>query len=248
MFRLILLLNLAFIFASANTFSQGFQISPPRLDFDGRQLLISYDVINKKEGDQFFVWVEIEKKNGEKIMIKALTGDVGDKIKVGMNKKIYWTPERDSVFLDEDVSVEVKAEKYTKTFNKSSMVLMSTVMPGLGQTKISKGKPWWITGVLAYGTLAGGFINYQNYVSSYDSYNKETDGAKRGEFLAQAQKQKNLSTALIATGATLWIGNLIWVSVIPNKYQPLKNNIKLSLEKAPGSNNGTALLSMHITF
>lgn len=248
MFRLRLLLILAFIFASANTFSQGFQISPPRLDFDGRQLLISYDVINSNQADQFYVWVEIEKKNGDKIKMKAISGEVGDKIKVGMNKKIYWTPERDSVFLDEDVTVEVKAEKYTKSFNKSSMVLMSSVMPGLGQTKISKGKPWWITGVLAYGTLAGGFISYQNYVSTYDSYNKETVGAKRAEFLAQAQKQKNISTALIATGATLWIGNLIWVSAIPNKYQPLKNNVKLSLEKVPGSNDGTTLLSMHITF
>jgi hypothetical protein len=243
-----LFLILIALFFSISAFTQGFQITPPKLEFDGKQLLISYDVINKNEGDQFYVWVEIEKKNGEKIKMKALTGDVGDKIKVGMNKKIYWTPERDSVFLDEDVSVEVKAEKYTKSFNKSSMVLLSTVMPGLGQTKISNGKPWWLTGVITYGALAGGIISYQNYVSTYDSYNKETDGKKRGEFLAQAQKQKNLSTALIATVATLWIGNLIWVSAIPNKYQPLKNNIKLSLEKAPGFNNGTTLLSMRLTF
>ena len=240
-------LSLFLLLSVSGAFSQGFQITPPRLDFDGRQLLISYDVLNSSDADQFYVWVEIEKKNGEKIKMKALSGDVGDKIKVGMNKKIYWTPETDSVIIDEDVSVEVKAEKYAKSFNKGSAILMSTVMPGLGQTKISKGKPFWITGVLAYGALAGGLVVHQSYVKTYDSYRSEVDPASRVSLRTKAQSQSNLSSALFISGAALWVGNLIWVAAIPNKYQPLKS-VKLTMEKIPGSNDRTAFLSMHLTF
>jgi hypothetical protein len=241
------LIILAIILFPSITFSQGFQITPPTLEFDGRQLIISYDFINKNKGDRFFVWVEIVKKNGEKIRMKSLTGDVGDKIKVGINKKIFWVPEKDSVFLDEDVSVEVKAEKRAKSFDKGSAMLFSTVMPGLGQAKISKGKPFWLTGILAYGTLAGGLIVHQNYLRSYDAYRAETDPSTRVSLRTKAQNQSNLSTVLFASGATLWIGNLIWVAVIPNKYQPLKS-LKLTMGNFPGSTNKIALLSMHLTF
>lgn len=247
MYRQKLFLILSILLSPSLTFSQGFQITQPKLEFDGKQLVISYDVINKNEGDQFYVWVEIEKKNGEKVRMKALTGDVGDKIKVGMNKKISWIPEKDSVYLNEEVSVEVKAEKYIKSFNRASSLLMSTIMPGLGQTRISKGKPFWLTGVAAYGVLAGGLIVHQEYIKTYDSYRIEEDPSKRAALHTKAQNQSNLSTALIASGAALWVANLVWVAIIPNKYQPLKH-VKLSMEQLPGTDKKTALLSMRLNF
>jgi hypothetical protein len=228
-------------------FPQGFQITQPKLEFDGSQLLISYDVICKNETAQFYVWVEIERKNGEKVRIKSVTGDFGDKIKAGMNKKIYWIPEKDSVFLAEEVYVEVKAEKYEKSFNRGSAILLSSILPGLGQTKISNGKPFWMTGVAAYGVLAGGFVLHQSYIKTYSSYRIEEDPSKRVALRAKAQNQLNISGGLIASGAVLWMANLIWVAVIPNKYQPLKH-VKLSLEQLPQTDNKTVLLTMRLNF
>ena len=242
-----LLYFLSFISISYLSYSQEFHITPPKLEFDGRQLQISYDLINKNEGDQFYVWVEIEKKNGETVRMRALTGDVGDKIKVGINKKIYWVPENDSVFLDEDLSVEVKAEKYIHSFSKSSMMLLSTIFPGLGQTKISNGKPFWLTGIAAYGIVAGGFIVHQSYFKTYNSYLIEEDPSKRASLQTKAQNQSDLSGALFISGTVLWIGNLIWTASIPNTYQPLKH-LQLSLQQFPGADKRTALLSMHLTF
>ena len=132
-----LFLILLFILLPIKFYSQGFQITPPKLDFDGRQLSVSYDFVNYRQSDLFYVWVEMEKKNGELIKMKGISGDAGDKIKAGKNKQITWVPEKDSVFLNEVVYVEVKAEKYVKSFNKGSMMLLSTAFPGLGQTKIS---------------------------------------------------------------------------------------------------------------
>ena len=69
-------------------------------------------------------------------------------------------------------------------------------MPGLGQTKISKGKPYWLTGVAAYGALAGGFIVHQSYLKTYDSYRVEEDPLKRKDLFDKTQKQMNISRCI----------------------------------------------------
>jgi len=242
-----LFLILLSLLIPVKSFSQGFLIPEPKLEFDGKQLLISYDVINKNQADRFYVWVEIEKKNGDPIHTKALSGDIGDFIKAGMNKQITWVPEKDTVFLNEEILVEVKAEKYSKSFDKGSMLLMSTFIPGLGQTKMSNGKPWWLTGVVVYGALTGGFLTHQNYHKTFKSYLAEEVISTRDDLLHQAQKQINISDALILTGAALWAVNIFWIALTPNKYKPLQY-VKLSLDQSTGSYKGTMLLTLRLNF
>jgi len=239
------ILILLFLSLSVYTFSQGFQITPLKLEFDGKQLQITYDFVNKSDADEFYVWVEMEKKNGQPLRVKALSGDIG-KTKSGKDKKITWIPDKDSIFLDEEVLIEVKAEKYIKSFNKGSMMLLSAVMPGLGQTKI-KSKPYWLAGVASYGALAVGLVVHQSYVKTYDEYLKEEDGVKRRDLLAKAQSQSNLSGVMIISGAAIWVANLVWIAAIPNKYQPLKH-VNLSLDQSRGPLRGTTLLSLKVNF
>jgi hypothetical protein len=195
----------------------------------------------------FYVWVEMEKKNGEPVRMKYLSGDVGDNIKAGKNKQITWVPEKDSIFLNEVVFVEVKAEKYVKSFNKGSMMLLSAAIPGLGQTKISKGKPYWLTGVAAYGALAGGFIIRSKCLKTYDSYEIEEDPVIRKNLYNQAQKQSNISNSLIFSGAALWVANLIWVAVIPDRYNPLQH-VKLTVDQSTSPNKRIMLVSLNLNF
>jgi hypothetical protein len=226
---------------------ESFQITPPKLDFDGRQLSISYDFVNSRQSDKFYVWVEMEKKNGEQIKPKSISGDIGGKIKAGEKKLITWVPGNDSVFLNEMVSVEVKAEKYVKSFHKGSMMLLSTVIPGLGQTKISNGKPFWLTAVAAYGALGGGFIVHNNYSTTYKSYLGEEDPSKRANLLTKAQNQLNTSNVLIISGAALWVANIFWVAVTPDRYKPLQH-MQLSLDQSTGPFKGPGLLSLRFKF
>ncbi len=238
---------LVFLFPIVNTFSQSFLVSKPELKFDGKYLYVSYDIINKKQSDHFFVWMDMEKKNGESIQMKALSGDIGPEIKSGSNKQIIWNAEKDAVILNEEVFVELKAEKYVRSFNKGSAMLLSTVFPGLGQTKISNGKPWWIMGVAAYGAVAGGVIFNQVSVSTYDSYKTELDPVKRASLYNKTQQQLNLSSGMIISGAALWAVNVFWIALKPNRYEPLKY-LNLSLEPTiglPGENN---LLSFKVNF
>lgn len=242
-----LILFLFFLHLASKSFSQEFKINILKPEFDGRQLLISYDIVCNNQADQFYVWVEIAMENGEPIRIKSLSGDVGDNIKAGRNKKIFWEPAKDSILLDEDVYVEVKAEKYTKSFSKGSAMALSVFVPGLGQTKISKGKPWWLTGVAAYGAVAGGFITKSSSLKTYNSYKIEEDVLKRKDLYNQAQNQKNISTVLIVSGAAIWAANIIWVALIPDKFQPL-HHVKISLDQSTGPYKVSTLLSLHINF
>ncbi len=241
-----LLLILIIFLSVLNLYSQDFQIAQPRLEFDGNRLLISYDMLNAKKSDQFYVWVEIEKKNGETLNVNSLTGDIGD-IKAGTNKQISWIPANDSVFLNEVVNVELMAEKYVKAYNKGKMTLLSIAFPGLGQTKMSSGKPYWLTGIAAYGTLAGGLITHSNYLKTYDKYLTEEDPVKRSELFDQTQKQMNLSGALFVTSGAIWVTNLIWVGMIPNRYQPLRN-AKITLVPASYPARGTNMLTLQVNF
>lgn len=226
--------------------SQEFQLTSPKLEFDGKKLQISYDIVNYKTSDQLFVWVEIQKRNGEPLKAASLSGDIGD-IKAGKRKVITWIPENDSLFLNEMVDVEIKAEKYVKSFNKGSMMMLSLVMPGLGQTKISNGKPYWIMGVAAYGTLAGGLIYNSKANKSYEQYQVEEDPKKRSELFDQTQKQMNMSGAMFISSAAIWTANLFWVIATPNRTQPLKYG-KVALVPYADPLRGNTLLTMRVNF
>jgi hypothetical protein len=242
-----LYLLLFFLFLVFKSFSQGFELTRPRLLIDGNQLIIFYDIISKNSNDQFYIWVEIRKANGESIETKTFSGNIGANVKAGKDKKIIWTPEQDSIYLDEDIFVEVKAEKYIKSFNKGSLMLKSAVFPGWGQTEISNGKPLWFAGIAVYGTLAGGYIYHKKYLNSYDSYKTEEDPLKRVDLLDQTQKQLNISTVMLYSAVSAWAVNVLWIAFIPNKYHPLQN-VKLSVNSSPGPYNRGLLFSLRFDF
>ncbi len=241
------LILITFILVTVASYGQPEQIGTPKLGFDGQKLTIQYDINNASPSDQFYVWVMIQKKNGETLKLNSITGDIGD-TKAGKEKVITWIPANDSVFLNEEVTVEVQAEKYVKSFNKGSVMLKSILLPGLGQTKMSGGKPYWVMGIVSYGALAGGLVTYSNYKDSYDKYLLETeDPQKRADYLSEAEKRATLAGAMFVTAAAIWTANLIWVAATPNKYQPLKYK-PLTLQPSADPLNGAAFLTLRYKF
>ncbi len=240
-------LFLIFLILATKSLAQDFQLTQPRLELDGNRLIIFYDIVSQHSSDKFYIWIEIKSSNGEIIDAKSLTGDIGDDIKVGKNKKIIWSPEQDSIYLDEEIFVEVKAEKYIKSYNKGSMIIKSMVFPGWGQTNINKGKPWWLTGVAVYATLTGSYLYNKKYHDSYDLYVKEEDPIKRNNFYYQTQKQLDISTIMLYSAASAWALNVLWVVLTPQKYQPIKH-AKISLNPSASPFNGRLLLSLRLDF
>ena len=225
----VILVNVLFsLIVGIKSYSQDIQITKPLLEFDGDQLLISYDFTGGTSSDHFYVWVEIENKKGDQIKMKSMSGDIGKNIKFGKNKKIKWVPENDSVIINEEVSVKIKAEKYIVDYNKASLLLYSAAFPGWGQTRISNGKPWWLIGVASYGALAGGYIIYQSYLKTYSDYKAATSASQRTDLFALSQKKFGSSSTLLISGVTLWAVNLAWLALTPERFRPLQY-VKLSL-------------------
>ena len=127
-------------------------------------------------------------------------------------------------------------------------MLRSILLPGLGQTKVSGGKPYWVLGIVSYGALAGGLVTYSGYKDSYDKYLAETeDPQSRANYLSEAEKKATMAGAMFVTAAAIWTANLIWVAATPNKYQPLKYK-PLTLQPSADPLNGAALLTLRYKF
>ena len=242
-----LLASALFLSACLALPGQGFIMTPPRLTFDGNQLQIYYDIISKSPRDQFYTWLEIKRSDGQSVIAKNLQGDIGDKIKGGNNRKITWLPRQDSVYIDDEISIEVKAEKYSREFNKCGMLARSAIFPGWGQAKISKGKPYWIAGILFYGSIGAGYMSYKNYVDTYNAYKTEEDPVKRLDLKKKSQDQLNLASAIIISGAGLWAVNMIWVAATPNGYH-LPQHVSLTLTDPSHSGYPVAVISFKTEF
>jgi hypothetical protein len=242
----LLLITVLLIF-SFRSFSQNFVITTPKLEFDGKQLSISYDLVSKEKSDIFYVWVEMKTQSGVPIWAYTYKGEVGDSIKPGNNKKIVWVPDEDAIYIDDDITIELKGERYVKSFNKGSALLLSTVVPGLGQTKIHNGKPWWLLSIPAYGALAGGLVVHKNYIDTYNDYLASTDAVERGDLLDKSQKLNNLSSTMLIAGAAIWVLNIVWVAATPDKYKPMLHP-KLSFNSVPFNNDRVTMVSLRIDF
>ena len=233
---------------SSYSFSQNFLLTEPKLEFDGYKLTITYDLVAKSKSDFYYVWVELRDKDGDPIRAYAIRGELGDSIKSGNNKVITWAPEEDAIFLNEDVTVEIKGEMFEKEFSKGKMIALSTVVPGLGQTKVREGKPWWLTSIPAYGTLAGGLIYYNKYNKTYDTYLHTTDDpVERADLLQQSQKENNIAGALLISSGVIWIANIIWIAATPNNYKPMQH-ARISLNSMPYEKGRFTWLTFKVDF
>lgn len=241
------LLPVFLLFLIPDSSSQSFRISEPVLQFDGTRLSIAYDLTAEKKSDLFYIRVEIKDKGGSLIKASSLSGDMGEKVRPGTNKTILWIPANDSIIIDEDISVELFGEKYERPFNKGSALLTSSVIPGLGLSKIKEGQKWWLASIPAYGALAGGLAYHFSYLNVYEDYKAETSIPVRDDLLSKAQRHSDISTACFITAAAVWAADMIWVAASPDKYKPLQHS-SLSLKAIPSHEGTIALLSFTIEF
>lgn len=236
-----------FLSVSGRSFSQDLFLTKPRLSFEDNQLEISYDIIAGTSEEKYYVWIEVVDDQEKPIRARSLTGDIGENIAAGNNKKIIWTPEKDSVYLDEKIFVQVKAEKLVKAYDKSKMLFKSVVFPGWGQTRISNGKPWWLSSIAVYGFMAGGYLYHRRYQRSYDSYRLEENPVRRTELLKQTQNSLDISTVMIYTSLSAWVSNIIWIALVPERYKPLQH-VDLSVDPLFGRLDPGHFISLKFQF
>jgi len=85
------------------------EISEPALSLEKGKVYIEYKLLNTSKSEKFSIRVDITNQHGNSIDARSLSGDLGEGISGGGNKKIIWDIEADSIFLDEEIFVEVYA-------------------------------------------------------------------------------------------------------------------------------------------
>jgi len=249
-------------------FSQAqLSLSQPRLTLSDKKLTIEYDIVNSESSDIFMVWVEIVDSRGNHINAISLSGDFGAEIKGGMDKRIIWDMGKDNIQINEEISVEVKAEKQippekiteskpekateksVKTITKTNMVLSSLVLPGWGQSKITKRKPYWLMGVASYGCLVASVSLNRKASATYDDYLNSTNITESDELYNLAVEQSNASKFFGYTAFSIWAANMIWVMVShPPSDNATVTNKKFSIEPSMDPNSGTTMFTFRYRF
>ncbi len=108
---LAVLVVISFIFSGRYSHAQTIQVSDPRLEMKDNRLLISYDILNSGPVDKFIVNLQVTDANGKSVNTHSLSGDIGEGISGGENKKITWDPEADSIYLDADIFITLFATR-----------------------------------------------------------------------------------------------------------------------------------------
>jgi hypothetical protein len=249
-------------------------VTKPRLEVSDENLIITYDILNANSSDFFIVWVEVTDVAGNKIKALSVSGDVGNDIKGGKNKRITWNFGNDSIYIDEDLFIEVKAEKAilleekaetiipeeTKTIkidesntgmkkiSRGKMVLSSVVLPGWGQTKTNKGKPYWLIGAAGYGCLAGSVFLNRSASSVYDDYKLSMDLDESNALFDKALQRNSVSKIMAYSAVGIWAADIIWVLVTPVKSPVTQKTRELRIIPGFDAGSNVALLSLTYKF
>jgi len=202
------------------------------VDFTVRNdsLVVTYELNKAKNQERFNVSLKLSTASGKTITPYTLTGDVGGNISGGKTKQIIWDINKDNLFINEKISVEVIAEidpVNTTPYPRGTAVVLSAIVPGLGISKMNNGGPYWVMAIAVYGCAAGSYLYYQSAESNYDKYLAMMDESQRNSLYSKVQTQNNISDVLMYSAGAIWLGNMIWTIACPNKTKPNAKGVSL---------------------
>lgn len=87
-----------------------FEVAKPDLSLNNHGIQIDYQLLNSSLSDTFIVRIEVTDTHGRFIQAQTLSGDVGENIPGGSDKRILWDIEADSIYLNAEIFIEVYAE------------------------------------------------------------------------------------------------------------------------------------------
>lgn len=191
------------------------------LVIENNQLAIYYNITKAKKKQTFEVWPVITTSNGQKINASNFSGDFGENIEPGLDKKIIWDYNADGIILNDKIFVELQARvAVTSTdIGLGNALLLSAVIPGLGITKAKGGGPYWLMSIPVYASTALAFTNYNDAKNSYDAYLNGNFAAPEDASLQynNAIDSQNMSRTFTYSAIGIWAVNMIWTGLSARK-------------------------------
>jgi hypothetical protein len=202
-------------------------------NLEDENLVITYDIVKGKSGELFTVKVNILTPNGKNISAFALSGDIGPGVTGGTGKKIIWDLNKDNVYLDDEISVEVIIDQNlappmgtpgsstkgtTKNVSVGGAMLRSLVFPGLGNRYANGGKgAYWLMGVAGYGAIGASVFFNNQADETYQDYLLSTSASERDQLFSDAEGYKQNQNIAMYTAAGIWVIDLIWTGIQASK-------------------------------
>ena len=223
--KLLLLGSLSFIYC-CTSFSQIIVDSKAKVnnvDFNlvNNELIITYDIINFKSKELFQVKVNILTESGKPVSARSFKGDFGENISGGQRKTITWNISKDIAFLEDQIYVEIEAinqnPRIIQPVTKGKAILLSTIYPGLGSSKITLKGYHLIKGLVAYGAIAGSFMYNEKSDQSFLDYHEAITSADRDKYFTTSQDQKQASKILLYTTGVVWLFDYITILATENR-------------------------------
>lgn len=197
-----------------------------RAEMQGDSMIIRYELFNSHDSQVFRVWVEARRVAGEDLPIRHVSGDVGENIRGGKNKRIVWHITDDMQELDAMVNVVVKAEMTAGEFAPKVVyndigypkaLLFSAACPGLGNTMIRQKKPYWLVGIVGYSCLTSALVLNRKAITNYDQYLESDDIYERANLYDDWNRQRKMAKFMGYTAAAIWLADLAWTGINAQK-------------------------------
>ncbi len=187
-------------------------------------LVITYDIAKSKSGETFNVKVNILTTAGKNISAFALTGDIGPGVSGGEGKKIIWDLNKDNVYIDDEISVEVlidpalappmgTPEKSANHVSIGGALLRSAIFPGWGNRYVKGGGAYWLMGIAGYGAVGGAIFMNNKTANTFEDYQASDVASERDQLFEDAQNYQSNQNALMYTAAAIWAIDLIWTGI-----------------------------------
>ena len=191
---------------------------------EGESLVINYDIDKSKSGETFNVKVNILTTSGKNISAFALTGDVGPGVYGGEGKRIVWDLNKDNVYIDDEISVEVfieqemaaksaKPDKTAKAVSVGGALLRSAIFPGWGNRYVKGGGAYWLMGLVGYGAVGGSIYMNNQAELTYNDYKESGDVTEREQLFKDAEEYQQNQEYLMYAAAGIWVIDLIWTGI-----------------------------------
>lgn len=193
--------------------------------FNGKQLIISYDIKNSTEKDTFNISISILKEGGEKINARAFSGDVGTNVSGGDKKNIIWNVRADNPSISSNIYIVFDVTEKLN-INKLIHLSKSVLMPGLGNYRLDNKKLHFLYGLTAYGALGGGILMGQSAYSNYQSYLGANTASSANTYFNNASSLQTQSAILLGTSAAIWTFSMVNTYIKIKRLQKLKEITK----------------------
>ncbi|MBN2520293.1 MAG: hypothetical protein JXB17_07305 [Bacteroidales bacterium] len=204
-----------------STYSQKSKAQIKNVDFtynsDNQIIVVIYDIDNSSAIERYNIELTFVDFNGNRIVPRSIRGDVGNDIKGGKNKVIYWDVLNDVEELGR-VRARVTVKGVTEHLGNSSNALLSVMVPGLGDYYVKNKrnmiiKPVFRT-ITAYGLVGYGIYNYIDFNKKFKEYNdKDTPREDFDRLFNEATTSLHRSYVASSIGAAIWASDVIWVAI-----------------------------------